>query len=148
MQFNQDQSLERILESAVVVSWADLMHDAQKGSIHIEYGLAPSGTLDYLKIWLSMTRGYWLLACEYWMAPSTFHSTGIHFESGYQSDGLAHILESVMQHQTSFLLPEDTGRQGLLQILTPTQAESAAAAALLSEAFDCLGLARTHLAAA
>lgn len=148
MRFNRDQSLERVLESAVVVSWEDLMHGAQKGSIHIEYGLAPSGILYYLKIWVSMTRGYWLLACEYWMSPSTFHSSGIHFESGYQSDDLAHILESVMQHQTSFLLPEDTGRQGLLQIPTPTGAESAAAAALLSEAFDCLGVARTQLAAA
>ena len=147
MKFNQDQSLERILESAVIVSWEDLMHGAQKGLIHIEYGFTPSGTLDYLKIWLSMIRGHWLLACEYWMSDSTFHGTGVRFESGYQSEGLAHILESVMQHQTSFLLPEDMGRQGLLQIPTPTQEESTAATALLSEAFDCLGVARTQLAA-
>ena len=54
MKFNRDQSLERILESAVVVSWEDLMHGAQEGLIHIEYGFTPSGTLDYLKVWLSM----------------------------------------------------------------------------------------------
>ena len=82
------------------------------------------------------------------MPDSTFHGTGFHFESGYQSKGLAHILESVVQHQTSFLPPEDMGWQGLLQIPTPTQQETAAAAALLSEAFDGSGVSRTHLAAA
>jgi len=51
MTLNEIQSLERVLESAVVVSWADLMHGAQTGLIHIEYGFAPSGTLDYLQVW-------------------------------------------------------------------------------------------------
>jgi hypothetical protein len=30
----ENQSLERILECAIVVSWADLMRDAQTGLIH------------------------------------------------------------------------------------------------------------------
>jgi hypothetical protein len=38
MKPNENQSLERILESALVVSWADLMRGAQTGLIHIEYG--------------------------------------------------------------------------------------------------------------
>jgi hypothetical protein len=38
-----------------------------------------------------------------------------------------------MHHQTEFLLPEDFGRQGLLQIATPTQQETAMAAALIDE---------------
>ena len=49
MKANESQSLERILESAVVVSWADLMRGAQAGLIQIEYGFAVGGTLDYLK---------------------------------------------------------------------------------------------------
>ncbi len=136
MRPNENQNLERILESAVVVSWADLMRGAQSGLIHIEYGFAPSGTLDYLQVWSSITRGHWLLACAYWTSASKFHDTGVHFDNGYQSEGLAHILEVVMQHQNAFALPPNLGRQGLLQITTPTEEESTAAAASVSEAYD------------
>src|SRR5260370_19878580 len=122
------QSLDRTLESAVIVSWADLMRDAQTGLIHIENGFAPTGTVDYLKIRSSVTRGHWLLACEYWMSESTFHGVGARFDSGYESEGLAHILESVMQHQTFFTLPSNLGQQGLLHIPTPSQQEVVAAA--------------------
>src|SRR3989442_15852557 len=44
-----ENSLERILESAIVVSWADLMRGAQTGLIHIEHGFAAGGTFDYLR---------------------------------------------------------------------------------------------------
>ena len=134
MKNNQSRTLEGILESAVVVSWQELMRGSQAGLIHIEYTFAPGGTLDYLKLWSSITPGHWLLACEYWMTASTLHDRGIHFENGYQSQGLAHILESVMQRQDSFLLPTDFGRQGLLQITAPTDEESTA----VSEVFDHL----------
>jgi hypothetical protein len=107
--------------------------------IHIEYGFAPTGTLEYLKVWSSITRGHWLLACEYWMSANPFHGIGIHFDNGYESEGLAHILEFVMQHQNSFLLPPNLGRKGLLQILTPTQEESAAAAITVNEAIHSSG---------
>jgi hypothetical protein len=45
MKPNQDRTLDGILESAVVVSWTDLMRDAQTGLIHIEYSFAPGGTV-------------------------------------------------------------------------------------------------------
>ena len=136
MRLNENQNLERILESAVVVSWVDLMRGAQSGLIHIEYGFAPSGTLDYLQVWSSITRGYWLLACSYWMSASQLHDIGIHFENEYQSQGLADILAVVMQHQSAFDLPPNLGRQGLLQITTPTELESIAAAASVRSAVD------------
>jgi len=139
MKLNENQNLERILESAGVVFWADLMRGTQTGLIHIEYGFAPTGTLDYLKFWSSKSRGHWLLACEYWMTASTFHSVGVRFDNGYQSEGLADILEFVMQHQNSFVLPPNLGRQGLLQISMPTEEESAAASASVNEACDRLG---------
>ena len=135
---NPNGSLERILESAVVRYWDDLMRGAHTGLIHIEYGFAAGGTLDYLKVWSSLSRGHWLLACEYWMSENAFHGTGIAFNNGYQSEGFAHILESVMQHQNSFVLPTNRGRQGLLQISTPTAEEIAAASALINVAFDRL----------
>jgi len=140
VKFDQNQSLERILESAIVVSWEDLMHGAQTGLIHIEYNFAPAATLEYLKVWSSITRGRWFLACEYWMSASKFHSAGIHFENGYQSETLAHILEVIMQHQDSFALVPNLGRQGLLQVPTPTQQKSTAAAASMCEVFDRLDL--------
>jgi len=141
MKPGEKQSLERILESAIVVSWADLVRGCQTGLIHLEYGLAPIGTLDYLKVWSSLTRGHWLLACEYWMSETTFHGAGIRFDNGYESEGLAHILESVMRHQSEFALPTNLGRQGLLQISTPTQEESVAAGDRVHRALEYLGAA-------
>lgn len=140
---NLNDNLERMLESAVVVSWAELMRadlirGAETGLIHVEYGFAPAGTLDYLKVWSSITRGHWLLACEYWMSANTLHAEGVRFDNGYASEGLAHILESLMQHQDSFVLPPNLGRQGLLQIPAPTQAESAVAAVLVNETMHSL----------
>jgi len=38
------------------------MRGARSGLIHIEYGFGPSGTLNYLQIWSSISRGHWLLA--------------------------------------------------------------------------------------
>jgi hypothetical protein len=138
MSANESQSLERVLESAVVVSWPDLMRGAQAGLVQIEYDFAAGGTLDDLKFWSSITRGHWLLAVEYWASPSKSHSTGVHFENGYESDALKHILNLVMQHQSKFSLPVNLGRQGLLQIAAPTQQESVLASVLVNETLDCL----------
>jgi hypothetical protein len=131
-------NLERILESAIVVFWADLMRGAQAGLIHIEYGFSAGGTLDYLRFLSSISRGHWLLVGEYWMGTSESHSAGFSFENGYQSQGLLHLVESMMQHQAAFSLREDLGRQGLLQISTPTREEIAAATTLVDDALERL----------
>jgi hypothetical protein len=132
----KDENIEQILESAVVVNWADLIRGGQRGLIHIEYGFAPSGTLDYLKVWSSIKRGYWLLACTYWMSASESHDAGVHFDNGFESKGLAHILEVVMQHQKVFALPQNLNRPGLLQIAMPTEKERKAAVASINDAYD------------
>lgn len=106
---NPNGYLEQVLESAVVVSWADLTRGSSAGLIHIEYGFASGGTLDYLKVWSSLTRGHWLLACEYWMSANTFHCAGIGFENGYQSEGLAHILQVAMQRVRASREPRAAG---------------------------------------
>jgi hypothetical protein len=139
MKSSEKQNLDRTLESAIVVSWTDLVRDAQTGLIQIEYGFVPAGTLDYLKVWSSLTRGHWLLACEYWMSETTFHSAGIRFDNGYESEGLGQILELVMRRQGEFELPVNLGRQGLLQVTTPTPEDRSAAKELVHEAFDRLG---------
>jgi hypothetical protein len=91
-----------------------------------------------VKVWSSIARGHWLLACEYWTSANTFHGTGVRFDNGYESGGLTHILEFVMQRQNSFALPLNLGRQGLLQISTPTVEESAAAGARINEVCGAL----------
>ena len=138
MKSEVNRSLDRTLESIVIASWDDLMHDAQTGLIHIEYSFAPTGKLNYLKIWSSLTRGHWLLACEYWMSESTSHGAGVRFDNGYESESFSDNLDRVMQHQTSFILPENLGRPGLLQVSTPTLEEAAAAGEWLRDAFDPL----------
>jgi hypothetical protein len=70
------------------------------------------------------------------MSASHSHATGIHFDNRYESEGLAHILEVLMQHQNLFALPQNLGRRGLLQIGAPKEKESKAAAASMSDAFD------------
>jgi len=72
------------------------------------------------------------------MSASKLHDSGVHFDNGYQYEGLARNLAVVMQHQYAFALPPNLGRQGLLQITTPTETESIAAAASMRDAFDCV----------
>jgi len=133
MKMDQDHTVERILESAIVANWRDLMHGAQSALVQVEYGYAPSGSLDYLRVWSSITRGYWLLACAYWTSASGFHNAGVHFENGYQSEGLAQIWEIVMQHQDAFAVLPNLARQGLVHLTTPTEEECTAAAAAMSD---------------
>jgi hypothetical protein len=112
------------------------MRAAESGLIHIDYGFSPRDSIAYLKLWTSTARGHWYLACEYWMSASSFHPSGIHFERGYKSDDLAHNLEWIMQHQDAFSPPPNLGRNGLIQIQTPTEKEIAAATISLSAALD------------
>jgi hypothetical protein len=132
----QGDNFQRILESAVVVSWRDLKLTGPSDLVHIKYDFATSGMLDYVQVWSSIKWGYWLLACTYSMSASQSHGNGVHFDNGYESQGLGHILEVVMQHQNLFELPENLGREGLLQIVAPVEKESKLAAVFISDAFD------------
>ncbi|HZQ19040.1 MAG TPA: hypothetical protein VFA90_09980 [Terriglobales bacterium] len=136
MKLSENQTLEQILESAVLASWKDLTNGARPELIHIEYNFAAGGTLDDLRIWSSITRGRWLLICEYRMSPANSHSSGIRFENGYHSELLASTLEWVMQNQRTLALPANLSRPGLLQIPRPTEAEMAAAAASVTAICD------------
>jgi hypothetical protein len=53
-----------------------------------------------------------------------------------------------MQHQTFFVLPVNIGRQGLLQIPTPTQEDRSAAGEWIRDDFARLGSAFAPLALA
>jgi hypothetical protein len=52
MKPDEKPNLERVLESAIVVSWSDLTRNAQTALIQLEYAFAPtdSGLLESLVI--------------------------------------------------------------------------------------------------
>src|SRR5690348_1084153 len=102
------------IESAIMANWNDLLPVAPRiGSVHVEYAFAAGGELNHLEVWSSTVRGFWLLACTYTDADT-------HFKNGIQSRTLARTLNAMMQNQKAFILPENTGPHGLLQIETPT----------------------------
>lgn len=135
--------IDRVLESAVVLSWKDLLHTSKEGLVHVEYGTAPEPSLQYLKIWLSTTRGTWDLICEYWMSPgsSRIPAVGLTFSNGYYSADLAQMLEHMMQHHDGF--PNSlSGESGvnLIQVQSPTAGDRRKAGACMTEAYQRLGL--------
>lgn len=147
LSINHGHNFDQVLESVVVASWASLMRGTESGSIHIEYDVTPSGALDFLQIWSCITRGHWLLICEYQRAALESRG-GLRFHNGYQSENLARILEPVIAHPKAFILPPGLDRAGLLQIATPTKKESTAAAATVSDVLDCINSALTEPALA
>lgn len=135
--------IDRVLESAVVLSWKDLLHTAKEGLVHVEYGTAPEPSLQYLKIWLSTARGTWDLICEYWMSAgsSKVPVAGLTFSNGYYSADLAQMLANMMRHQEGF--PNSLcGESGvnLIQVQPPTESDRLKAGACMTEAYHRLGL--------
>jgi hypothetical protein len=123
-------TLGSILESAVALSWADLLEGHRPGSIHVEYAFSPEGTINTLKLWLSTVRGHWRLIGGL----GTELNGRIQFADGYRNADLASNLEFILHHQTSFSPLENYGRAGLLQIKNPTQEEIDIAAVAMKTA--------------
>jgi len=140
--------LDRILTSAVVLSWQDVLHAAHGGLIHIEY--APGKTLQYLKVWELTGKGEWSLICEYWMScgPAGLPRDRITFSNDYHSAGLSDMLDLIMQHQDRFSDSLDRSGAGLIQVTLPTAQESLAAIACMRQAYEDLGLTLAHVRAA
>ena len=136
--------IEDILESAVVLSWKELLDSSHKGVVHVEYGTAPEPSLQYLKIWLSTTRGKWDLICEYWMSrgSSSLPAAGLTFSNGYHSAHLAHMLEDVMRRHGGIAgsLSGETS-VGLIMVGPPTEGDTLEASDRMSKAYERLGLA-------
>jgi hypothetical protein len=137
--------MDRILTSAVVLSWKDLLHVSQRGLMHIEY--VPGKSLQYLKLWDLTGKGEWSLVCEYSMpsgpVPAPRH--GIRFSNDYHSAALAEMLETIMQHQDSFAACLVSPGAGLIQVTQPTNQESLAASACMTLAYESLGLPFGHI---
>jgi hypothetical protein len=137
--------MHRILESAVILSWKDLLHPSQRDLIQIEY--VPGIHLSYLKIWQLTGKGEWSLVCEHWVShrPTIATDDGTTFSNGYHSEGLAAMLQVIMQHQEHFAPPLKPGGLSSTQVQLPTEQDTLAAAACMKQAYEDVGLAFTDV---
>ena len=113
--------LERILKSAVLLSWDELMTDPATGLIHVEYQAGDDGSLDFLKVWASTIWGEWKLVCEFWVRPLWSHTTGVRFAGEYHSAELARTLELAIGKDAAFA--GEPNLHGLIQVFPPTEVE-------------------------
>jgi len=102
--------------------------------IHIEY--APGIALDYVKIWQLVTKRAWSLICEYWMVPQPAATLArLTFSNGYYSEGLAQMLEVIMQHQDNFVPSMGPGA-GMIQVTRPSEERKEAASICMKQAYS------------
>lgn len=120
-QLEQTVRLDRSLEYAAVQSWDELMPDPASGQIHFEYRIGCDGSLDFLKVWASVSRGQWKLVCEMWMGSFGSHTAGLFFSNGYEPVMFAHAMKFLMEHEGAFSMLPSQNR--LVQVFPPTPAE-------------------------
>ena len=119
--------VDAILSDAVALNWSDLMPELTSGLIHIEYHVEPLGSVEHMKVWASTIRGYWNLVCEHWMRWDVSGPSGLRFSNGYKSDGLARMLDTIMQHQEVLWVGTGPGKNCMIQVQPPTDSDKAAA---------------------
>ncbi len=130
------QTLDRVLEAAVIRNWPDLVPDGNMAQIHIEYEFGKAGNIAFLQIWSSQSRGIWHLVCTFAVGASSASSSGIQFANGYASSQLQKTLTCLLEHQDVFVPPPNLHRNGLVQIAPPSKEEKAAAAVLIDQALE------------
>jgi hypothetical protein len=139
----KEVQIDRVLKSAVVLSWNDLVKGSQTGIIDIEYGTAPEPSLQYLKIWLSTTRDTWDLICEYWISPGTspVPVAGLTFSNGYYSSDLKQMVGHLMRHQVSIPdLLSGKSSVTLMRVQSPTEDDRLRAGTCMRDAYHRLGI--------
>ena len=129
-------AIERLIESAVTLSWEDLATSFPPLAMQVEYHRRPDRALEHLKLWSSASRGHWNLVCDYWMHPTATHSQGITFTDTYSSAGLTRMFDAIMQNQQSLALPQGDFANGLVQIAPPGKTQSIAAKHLMAETLE------------
>lgn len=135
--------VEDVFESAVVLSWRELLQSPREGVVHVEFGTAPEPSLQYLKIWVSTKEKKWDLICEYWMCRGSLSvpATGLTFSNGYYSADLAQMLEDVLRDRDG--IPHSLAGKtavNLILVETPTADDRWKAGNCMSEAYKRIGL--------
>lgn len=123
------QSLDQLLNSAVVLNWHSLTQASTPGRVRVEYHIGSDGGLENLKIWDS-AREYWSLICDY----STHRgwSDGPRFCNGYHSRSLSRLLQSIAMNQRRC----SPNTNGMLEVGPPTADDVQAAQLRLDETFQ------------
>ncbi len=136
--------MQQVLESAVILSWKDLLRPTQRDLIQIEY--VHGANVSYLKIWQLTGKGEWSLVCEYWLShrPEVASDDETTFSNGYHSAGLAAMLQVIMQHQDQFA-PIRPGSPSSSQVQPPTKQDTLAATTCMRQAYESVGLALTDI---
>src|SRR6185312_7678297 len=134
--------IRRILDSAVILSWKDLLHPSQRDLIEIEY--VPGTHYPYLRIWQLTGKGEWSLVCNHCLSHRPKGGTDYEttFSNGYHSTNLAAMLRVIMQHQDQFA-PVRPGSPNSTQVHLPTEQDTLAAYACMQRAYESVGLAFT-----
>jgi len=135
--------IEQVLESAVILSWNELLSGFDSATVHVEYATAPEPCLQYLKIWGSTEKGKWKLICEYWISAGSAGAPhiGLTFGRGYDSPRLTKILESILRHQSG--IPDALSGETKLNLIVvglPTAQETLSATRCMSGAYEQRGL--------
>jgi hypothetical protein len=118
------QSLDQLLNSAIVLNWDAVTQSSTPGRIRVEYHIGADGSLEYLKLW-SHTREYWSLVCEY--SAHLSWSDGPRFCNGYHSRLLSRLLQSIMMNQRQCSHSHNPNTNGALEIGPPTPEDVEAA---------------------
>lgn len=128
-----NQNLDQMLEAVVVAAWDDLIHAGTSGLVHIKYRLSDNHSLANLQVWISETRGRWLLVCEYSGVASAPASLRLAFSNEHRSDTLTHFLNFVIEHQSEFARPPELNRDSLVQVQQPSEDEKLRALKFVTE---------------
>jgi hypothetical protein len=111
------QSLDQLLNSAVVLNWDALIQSSTPGRVRVEYHVGTDGALEYLKLW-SVSQEYWSLICEYSVHPGW--SDGPRFCNGFHSRSLSRLLQSIMMNQALCSHSRSPNTNGALEVSPPT----------------------------
>lgn len=127
------QSLDQLLNSAVVLNWDAVTQSSAPGRVRVEYHIGADGGLEYLKLW-SHAREYWSLVCEY--STHLGWSDGPRFCNGYHSQSLSRLLQSIMMNQRQCSHSRNPNTNGTLDVGPPTAGDVEAAKLRVSETFQ------------
>jgi len=135
--------LQNVLESAVILSWNELLSGFDSAMVHVEYATAPEPCLQYLKMWRSMKQGKWDLVCEYWISAGSAGTppVGLTFGRGYHSPLLSEILGCLLRQQrgTPDVFSGET-KLNVIVVALPTSQERLSATRCISKAYEQRGL--------
>jgi hypothetical protein len=115
---SEPMPLDHILESAVVISWSNLVRGAIPGLVQVEYHVGKERLIDDLRIWSSTSRGYWSLVCHCSIDPDL--SCTLHFRNGYLDGGFGNLLAAIMKRQGEFPHKQVANANYLVQVGPPS----------------------------